>query len=141
MAIKTPKRPKSRSKPEPLLGIFWLINDKLEIDSAPIAEASPYGSNVTHPADHTDLWEVWQHSGRAPQFSPYEEYPRGRTIHSLRTGEVTIFADRCIIERKDIVKQIKEALHLPEITEIGTDPHYRCSKCLYGTGNEEDWDV
>lgn len=121
----------------PLLGIFWLVDGKLVIDSAPVAAAAPYGSKVTHPADHIDLWEVWKRSGRAPQGSEYEEYPRGRTIHSLASGEVTIFADRCILERKDIVKQIKQALHLPEKTSLDVDQHYRCYRCLYGNAGRK----
>ena len=36
------------------------------------------------------------------------------------------------------MRQIKEALHLPKGTKMGTDLHYRCFKCLYGEGDEDD---
>jgi hypothetical protein len=140
MRRNTSKRRKSSTTPEPLLGIFWLIDGKLVLDSMPLTEAVPYGSRVTHPADHIDLWQEWKRSGRAPEGSEYEEYPRGRTIHSLATGEITILADRCIIERKGIVKQIKETLHLPKSTMLDTDAHYRCPMCLYGREKDEDWE-
>lgn len=140
MRTNTSKRRKSSTTPEPLLGIFWLINGKLVLDSMPLTEAVPYGSRITHPADHIDLWEVWKRNGRAPESSEYEEYPRGRTIHALASGEVTIFADRCIIERKDIVEQIRKALHLPKKSKVDTDEHYRCSKCLCGNTEEVDDD-
>jgi hypothetical protein len=126
--------------PEPLLGIFWLIDGKLVFDSMPLTEAVPYGSSVTHPADHIDLWEVWKRNGRAPEGSEYEEYPRGRTIHALASGEVTIYADRCILQRKEIIEQIRKALHLPKGCKVDTDEHYRCSKCLYGNTEESDDD-
>ncbi len=126
------------STAEPLLGIFWLVEGTLVIDSVPFASAVPYGGRVTHPADHIDLWEVLKGKGRAPQGSEYEQYPRGRTIHDLLSGEVTILGDRCILQRKDIVKQIKDMLRLPKNTMLDTDEHYRCNVCLYARFEEEE---
>lgn len=141
MTTKARKRPQSHAKPEPLLGIFWLIDGKLVIDSGALSEGEPYDNNLTHPRGHVHVWEQWQRIGNVPADVPYEEPPRGRVTFNVKTSNFLLLADRCILRRKDIVKQIKDALHLPKNTEIGTDPHYRCSKCLYGTGNEEDWDV
>jgi hypothetical protein len=45
------------------------------------------------------------------------------------------------LERKDLIAQIKDALHLPKHTALDTDPHYRCWSCLYGKQiDDEDED-
>jgi hypothetical protein len=60
--------------------------------------------------------------------------------HHPSSGEFTILADPCILDRKDLITQIKDALHLPAKTKIGTDPHYRCFFCLYGSDVDDDLD-
>lgn len=37
----------SREK-EPFVGIFWVIDGRLVIDSTPLSEAEPYGDHLTH---------------------------------------------------------------------------------------------
>jgi hypothetical protein len=125
---------------EPYLGIFWLVDGKLIIDSTPLTEAEPYGDSLTHPRSHVDTWAQFQQVGKAPRESEYEEYPRGRVMHHPKSGQYTILADKCILARKDLIAQITDALHLPAKTKIGTDPHYRCFFCLYGKDVDEDED-
>ena len=54
------------------------------------------------------------------------------------SGEFTILADKCILDHKDLIAQIKDALHLPKKTKLGTDPHYRCFRCLYGSDVDDE---
>ena len=75
-----------------------------------------------------------------PHESEYEEFPRGRVMHHPKSGQYTILADKCILDRKDLITHIKDALQLPAKTKIGTDPHYRCFFCLYGKDVDEDED-
>jgi hypothetical protein len=114
------------------MGIFWLVDNRLIIDSSPIDQAEPYGDHVTHPQSHIDVWQHFQRLGKVTPESEYEEYPRGRVMHHPASGEFTILADPCILARKDLITQIKDALHLPKQTTLDTDPHYRCWSCLYG---------
>ena len=37
--------PRSASTTTPEVGIFWLINGKLLIDSTPLSESEPYGTH------------------------------------------------------------------------------------------------
>jgi hypothetical protein len=125
----------------PHLGIFWLVDGKLIIDSSPLSEAEPYGDHLTHPRGHVDVWPKFERSGRVPRGSEYEEYPRGRVMHHPASGEFTILADRCILKHKGLIAHIKKALHLRKKVKTGTDPHYRCPRCLRGKqiNEEEDW--
>jgi hypothetical protein len=36
------------------VGIFWLVNGKMVIDSTPLSEAEPYGDHRDHPRSHID---------------------------------------------------------------------------------------
>jgi hypothetical protein len=123
--------------PEPSVGIFWLVRDKLLFDTASLSEAEPYGDHLTHPRSHIKVWEQFQRLGQAPRESEYEEYPRGRVMYHPALEEFTILADQCILSRKDLIAQIKKELHLPKSTKTGTDPHYRCFQCLYGNDDDD----
>ena len=125
----------------PHLGIFWLVDGKLIIDSSPLSEAEPYGDHMNHPRGHVDVWTKFERSGQVPRGSEYEEYPRGRVMFDTTNESFTILADKCILKRKDMIAQIKKALHLHKKVKTGTDPHYRCPLCLRGKqiNEDEDW--
>lgn len=129
---------KSNTKTEARLGIFWLVNGKLMIDSAPLSECEQYGDHLNHPLSHIDLWEHWKHVGNVPAESEYDEYARGRVMCDTNVNKFTLLADRCILKRKDLTAQIKKQLYLPRQTSLGTDPHYRCFRCLHGSPDDEE---
>jgi hypothetical protein len=122
-----------RHAPEdvPHVGIFWLLNDKLIIDSMPLGKAEPYGDHLTHPRSHIDVWGQWRLGAKVPGESEYEEFPRGRVMYNTKTQRFTLLADSCILRDKDVVSRIMAELHLPgEATDEGNDEHYRCTSCL-----------
>ncbi|MGA2607313.1 MAG: hypothetical protein ABSH01_07640 [Terriglobia bacterium] len=121
----------------PQLGIFWLINGKLIIDSSPLTEAEPYGNHLGHPRSHIEVWEKYQRGGKVPLEMEYEQAPRGRVMFDRTSDTFTILADKCILRRKDLIAGIKSELKLPKSTRLSTDSHYRCFTCLYGTDDEE----
>src|SRR5690348_13492145 len=123
---------KNSAKAEARLGIFWLVNGELLIDSAPLSECEKYGDHLNYAGSHIRVWQHWQQIGKAPVESEYEEYARGRVMCDIKTKRFTLLADRCILKRKDLIAAIKKELRLPTQTSLGTDPHYRCSTCLYG---------
>jgi hypothetical protein len=115
----------------PRVGIFWLLNGKLIIDSMPLGEAEPYGDHLTHPRSHIDVWGQWRLGGKVPDESEYEEFPRGRVMYHTKTRRFALLADRCILRDEDLVSRIIAELHLPgETTDKKSDEHYRCSSCL-----------
>jgi len=126
--------------PEPSVGIFWLVRDKLLFDTTPLSRAEPYGDHLTHPRSHIKTWKQFQQIGQAPRESEYEEYPRGRVMYHPSPDEFTILADQCILSRKDLMAQIKKELQLPKNTKTGTDLHYKCFRCLSGSEQDDDWD-
>jgi hypothetical protein len=114
---------KNDAKTEARLGIFWLVDGKLLIDSAPLSECEQYGDHLNYPGSHIDVWEQWLRIGKVPAPSEYEEFPRGRVIYSTRTSTrtFTILADRCILQRKDLFATIK----VDRVTRSTAFPRWR----------------
>jgi hypothetical protein len=123
---------------EARVGIFWHFDDRLIIDSTPMSKAEPYGDNLGHPTGHIDHWALLQQTGAVPPEVEYENPPRGRVVYYKRQETFHLLADRCILDRKDLIAQIKKELHLPKNTKTGTDAHYRCFHCLYGKDDDDD---
>jgi hypothetical protein len=61
-------------------------------------------------------------------------------VFNRKTSQSVLLADKCILERKSVVAEITKALGLLKDVTLGSDSHYRCSKCLYGSITGADWD-
>jgi hypothetical protein len=121
---------------EPRLGIFWLADGKLLIDSAPLSECEQYGDHLNYPGSHINVWEQWRQVGNAPAESEYEEFPRGRVIYDTKAKRFALLADRCILKQKNLTAKIRSELYLPKTLTSRTDSHYRCFTCLRGEGED-----
>ena len=117
-----------------MVGIFWLIGDRLIFDTSPLGAAEPYGDCLGHRTSHINYWTAQQRLGTVPLDLEYEEPPRGRVIYNTKTQRFSLYADRCILKKKSAVNRIMRTMCLPTTqTEIGTDGpfgHYKCLKCL-----------
>ena len=117
---------------EPRVGIFWMIDKRLVIDTVPLSEAGKYGDFAIYEGDHVTRWVDMEERGEVPRGSAYEEHPRGRVNYNTRTQQFTLFADVCILRKKNVVKKLLRLMHLPEDVALSTDAHYRCFRCLAG---------
>ena len=128
------------------VGIFWLLGDRLVLDTSPLSDAEPYGDCLTHRNSHIDYWTEQQRIGAVPRDMEYEEAPRGRVLYDTKERTFYILADRCILDNKGTVDRITLELNLPpEATAPPRrDPHYRCPNCMktkkQREQEEEDWD-
>ena len=77
---------KHDAKTEARLGIFWLVDGKLLIESAPLSECEQYGDHLNYPGSHIRVWERWQEFGKAPAETEYEEYARGRVMYGTNAN-------------------------------------------------------
>lgn len=126
---------------EPMVGIFWLVGERLIIDASSLCEAESYGDCLTHRNSHIDYWTGQQRLGVVPRDVEYEEPPRGRVVFNRKTKRFALYADRCILKREPVVKQIIKTMCLPagkfDVSTDGSDGHYKCSRCLETAGNRE----
>ena len=107
--------------PEPLVGIFWLVGKHLVMDTTPLSEAGKYGDFKIHDGDHVSHWEVMEKRGEVPRDSDYEEHPRGRSNFNTKTQRFTLFADACILRKKNVVAKLMSVMHLPDDTALSYD--------------------
>lgn len=128
-----------RKAPEPQVGIFWLVNGKLVMDSTALSLAEEYGTFKVHPGDHCSVWEKLKRGGAAPAEVEYEECPRGRVMYDTTARRFQLLADKCILKDKGVVSEIIAMMKLlRKNTDIGTDSHYRCFHCLRGIREHPD---
>ena len=126
--------PEQRKGPEaPRVGIFFVQDKYLWIDSTPVEEALLYGDVQTHDKGHDAFWEELQASGSVPRDEEYDECPRGRVSYDTKTKTFHLYLDRCILKRKDLVERIICAMNLPpeSLAETRLDSHYRCPECMH----------
>jgi hypothetical protein len=117
-------------RPEPRVGIFWLIGKRLVIDTTPLSAAGKYGDFMIHDGDHVTTWVEMEGRGEVPRGTDYEEHPRGRVNFNTKTQRFTMYADACILRKKTVVRKLMSAMHLPDDTALSSDEHYRCFRCL-----------
>lgn len=125
------QRTAARASCEPMVGIFWFHNSDLVVRGTPLPEAEEYGDCLTSPISHIDCWTELQHNGKVPRDVEYEEPPRGRVVFDVRKKQFFVYADRCILMRQDVVRQIVARMALPPDVTTASDAHYRCYRCIY----------
>jgi hypothetical protein len=129
MRIRMQKR-KNTVPTAPSVGIIYLVRGKLLIDATPLTHAGRYGDFAIHERAHIEYWAELVKKGEVAN-SEYEEFPRGRVAYDIKASKFTLLADRCILRRKSIVGKILSRLQIPpKSTEVSTDSHYRCFRCL-----------
>ncbi len=94
----------ARANPEPKVGIFWLFGTKLILDTTPLSHAELYGEAKTHPRGHLQHWAELQRRGVMSPDIECGEPPRGRVEFYPRDKQCVLYADRCILARKNFVR-------------------------------------
>jgi hypothetical protein len=111
------------------IGIFYLLGEKLLIDSSPIARTGEFSDLEFHSLAHEVWWAQLVTKSVAPN-TFYAEFPRGRVSYNRRSREFTFRADSCILRQESLVRAIMKWLHLTAgQTKIFTDCGYRCGEC------------
>jgi hypothetical protein len=113
-----------------MLGIIYVVGDKLFIDSTPLSAAGHYADHLIHDLGHEEYWSQLVKMG-AVLSGGYEEYPRGRIAYSNASSKFILLADACILRENKVLYAILSRLHMPvQDTETGTVSIYRCFRCL-----------
>jgi len=118
--------------PERHVGIFWLVGMRLISDATALSGAGDYGDFKIHDGDHVTVWAELEKRGEVPRDTDYEEHPRGRVNFNTKSQQINLFADTCILRKKNVVKKLMRLIHLPDDTVMSADEHYRCFRCLAG---------
>lgn len=117
-------------RPEPMVGIFWIVHGDVISDAVPLSRARAYGAALEH-GSHWDYWEKFvpvTHEQVLLKTAEYDQYPRGRVVYFPQHRRVVVYADRCLWTQKNQDK-IRDAFSLPRTIRFTADDHYRCPDC------------
>jgi hypothetical protein len=120
------------------VGLFWAIQDQgspatLLDHRCSLKEAAPYGTMLTCPHGHYEVWEQWREArGRAAIVAfEYEEWPRGRIVYSTEHERFILYADTQILRDPALMTAIYARFGLSiERTDPKRDNHYRSTRRL-----------
>jgi hypothetical protein len=120
---------------EPMVGIFFFVDDEIIIDSVPVEDGEPYGEAIQY-GGHYEFWEMLAPrtlSERRFKARAYDAYPRGRVVFFPDRKKYVLYGDRCIStdDYGIIAEKFGLDLVLTEGYEINIehDLHYKCSRC------------
>ena len=120
------------------VGIFWAIQERgssatLLDHRCSLKEAEPYGTMLTCPHGHYEVWEQWHKAGGRAAIAAfeYEEWPRGRIVYDRENERFILYADAQILRDAALIAAIHERFGLPmERTDAKRDSHYRSMRRL-----------
>lgn len=110
------------------VGIFYIVQDHLLMDAAPLEQGEQYGDAVNF-SGHFDYWGALSPSSALEQLlknHAYDYFPRGRVVYFRRTDCFKLYADRCITKAE--IEKIAIAFQLPTY-QLAKDEHYQCAIC------------
>ena len=113
----------------PKVGILFVHDEYLWIDSTPINEAVLYGDMLTHDNGHDTFWEHLQACSSVPNDEEYDECPRGRVCYATKTKTFHLYVDRCILNRK-----AKEIVKIRETAKVQIEQLRVCLDALRQEG-------
>jgi hypothetical protein len=121
---------------EPRVGIFFVIDGVLIVESRTVSEGEDDGDFVNHSRSHYECWNravkrmrtttAGGISGRS-----YDYYPRGRCLYSKKSKKFLLYLDPCIVRFPPKMQELLYKFQIPieETDVVSDDPHYRCSGC------------
>jgi hypothetical protein len=110
------------------VGIFFVVNDDLVFDMAPLEQGELYGDTIGI-SGHYDYWEALTPQNPTEQLfknHAYDYFPRGRVVYFMKSSSFRLYADRCM--KKTDIEKVAAAFQLPAY-QLARDEHYQCARC------------
>jgi hypothetical protein len=127
------------------VGIFWVYDGRLLMDTTPLSEAFSWGDYKTHERAHDKFWLTLQRNDVVPRDVEYDEVPRGRVGYNTKERRFYLLVDACIKKDQAMIDRIERELNLPSNTVVDLDSHYKCPGCATPPAQvkrlERDWDL
>jgi hypothetical protein len=106
------------------IGIFWIVNNRVDGFKEPIDNGENYGDTVQPSVDHFTYWERF--ISRYPQLKifEYDEVPRGRVIYDKKNKVFVILSSKRVLNNKDLVRDVCLFYEIDGNVELRWDEHY-----------------
>ncbi|MGO9569298.1 MAG: hypothetical protein ACLP5H_17315 [Desulfomonilaceae bacterium] len=132
----TPPLDDSVNALEPQVGIFFLVEGELIVQSVPFSKGEEDVDFVNDARGHEKSWTLIAHEPERKERKPfsnssYDYHPRGRCLYSKKASRFLLYLDPCMLHTPLMLEEIMCRLQIPaEKTEVLSDDlHYRCSGC------------
>jgi hypothetical protein len=110
----------------PEVGLFYVIEDALWLDSTPVPEARALREVIIQPGNHRSYWTNLRRLIRTLDGVPHDYYPRGRVVFVTTTGRYHLELGPELLTYEPLIRQVMEAMHLPTLqTDVQLAPHFR----------------
>jgi hypothetical protein len=110
----------------PEVGLFYVIDGELWLESTPVPEARPLREVIIQPDSHRSSWANLRRMIRALEGVPHDCYRRGRAVFVTATGRYHLYLGPELLTREPLIRQVMDALRLPAAqTEVRLAPHFR----------------
>jgi len=110
----------------PEVGLFYMIDGELWIESTPVPEARSLREVIIQPGTHRSYWANLRRMIRALEGVPHTCYPHGRVVFVKATGQYHLYLGPELLTHEHLIRQVMEAMSLtaPQ-TEVRLAPHFR----------------
>lgn len=112
------------------IGIFFLINNKLLVDTVNLAQAKPYDQYLEH-GGHYDYWLHLRPTTTTEYLfksRAYDAFPRGRVVFMPTQKRFVLYADNCIKRTQMLAIAKAFSIHKTQLL-LMRDEHYQCAAC------------
>jgi hypothetical protein len=115
----------------PEVGLFYVIDGEIWLDSTPVPEARQLREVIIHSGIHRSYWANLRRMICALAGVPHACYPRGRVVFVKATGRYHLYLGPEILSHEPLIRQVMDAMRLPAAqTEVRPAPHLRTRSLL-----------
>jgi hypothetical protein len=109
---------------EGFIGIFWIINGKVDGFKEPVENGEDYGDTVQPSCDHFTYWDEFTLCYPQLRLLEYDEIPRGRVVYDRKKNRFVILSSREVLNSSKLVESVCQFYGLGENIELRWDEHY-----------------
>ena len=115
----------------PEVGIFYVMEGELRLDSTPLPEARQLREVIIHVRKHRLYWRMFGQASPALHGLPHTCCPRGRVVYVKATARYHLEVGPKLVTDAGMIRQVMEAMHLPAAqTELRLASHFRAGTFL-----------
>lgn len=110
----------------PEVGIFYVIDGALWIESTPVPEAKHLQEIIIHFRKHRSYWNMLRRMIRTLEGVPHTCYPRGRVVYVHAAARYDLSLGPEILKSEPLICHVMDELYLPAApTKVRLAPHFR----------------
>ncbi|HEX9871592.1 MAG TPA: hypothetical protein VGC99_23920 [Candidatus Tectomicrobia bacterium] len=109
----------------PEVGIFYVIDGALWLESMPVPEVKPLREVIIYAGKHRSYWHNLRRMIRTLEGVPHTCYPRGRVVYVQAAARYDLYLGPEILTSEPLIRHVMDEMHLPATqTEVRLALHF-----------------